>query len=128
MPSSPSSRACAAARPAAPGEDGEIERQLLALCEGELEGRKLEVDESLFDIGASSLKLIAIHERIERRWPGLIELPDIFEHPSVRELAVLIDAQARERGGVESASHGSRAIRPHAQPFWPALCGRPTYW
>jgi acyl-CoA synthetase (AMP-forming)/AMP-acid ligase II/aryl carrier-like protein len=80
----------AAARPVAPSEDGEIERQLLSLCEGELEGRKLEVDENLFDIGASSLKLIAIHERIERRWPGLIELPDMFEHPSVRELAALI--------------------------------------
>jgi acyl-CoA synthetase (AMP-forming)/AMP-acid ligase II/aryl carrier-like protein len=80
----------AAARPVAPSEQGEIERQLLALCEGELEGRRLEVDENLFDIGASSLKLIAIHERIERRWPGLIELPDIFEHPSVRELAALI--------------------------------------
>jgi acyl-CoA synthetase (AMP-forming)/AMP-acid ligase II len=69
----------------------QIEQRLRECCEAELEGRGIEVDESLFDIGASSLKLIAIHERIERFWPGAIDVTEIFEHPSIRELARLIE-------------------------------------
>jgi acyl-CoA synthetase (AMP-forming)/AMP-acid ligase II len=75
---------------AATASEGAIEQRLRAICEGELEGRTLEVDESLFDLGASSLKLIAIHERIEQVWPGAIDVTEIFEHPSIRALAVLI--------------------------------------
>jgi fengycin family lipopeptide synthetase D len=49
------------------------------------------VDESLFDIGASSIKLIAIHERIERLWPGLVDVTDIFDHPTIAALAGFIE-------------------------------------
>jgi acyl-CoA synthetase (AMP-forming)/AMP-acid ligase II len=84
-----------AAQPAEARAGDEIEQRLRGICEGELEGRTLDVDESLFDIGASSLKLIAIHERIEQLWPGAVDVTEIFEHPSVRELARLI---ARKRG------------------------------
>ncbi|HXR20497.1 MAG TPA: non-ribosomal peptide synthetase [Steroidobacteraceae bacterium] len=73
----------------------ELEQQMRDICEAELEGRSVAVDESLFDIGASSLKLIAIHERIERRWPGLVEITDIFEHSSIGALAAFIDSKLR---------------------------------
>ena len=79
-----------AAQPAAAAAGDDIERRLRGICETELDGRALDVDESLFDIGASSLKLIAIHERIEQFWPGAIDVTEIFEHPSVRALARLI--------------------------------------
>jgi acyl-CoA synthetase (AMP-forming)/AMP-acid ligase II/aryl carrier-like protein len=85
-----------AAQPQAASVGEEIEQQLRSICETELDGRALDVDESLFDIGASSLKLIAIHERIEQVWPGAIDVTEIFEHPSVRALARLIE---RKRGG-----------------------------
>ncbi|HTW73600.1 MAG TPA: non-ribosomal peptide synthetase [Steroidobacteraceae bacterium] len=73
---------------------GAIEQRLRAICEAELDGRTLEVDENLFDLGASSLKLIAIHERIEHAWPGAIDVTDIFEHPSIRQLAAVIARKA----------------------------------
>jgi hypothetical protein len=66
-------------------------QQLRAICEQELDGRSIDLDESLFDIGASSLKLIAIHERIERLWPGLVDVTDIFDHPSIGALARFIE-------------------------------------
>ncbi|HEY5020423.1 MAG TPA: non-ribosomal peptide synthetase [Steroidobacteraceae bacterium] len=74
--------------------NGAIEQQLRNICETELEGRSIDVDESLFDLGASSLKLIAIHERIERLWPGLVEVTDIFEHPSIGALSAFIEAKS----------------------------------
>lgn len=84
-----------AAEPAAEPSGNRIEEQLRTICEAELEGRSIEVDESLFDLGASSLKLIGIHERIEQHWPGLIDVTEIFEHPSIRELARLIERKAQ---------------------------------
>lgn len=70
-----------------------VEHELLSMCEAELEGRHLDPEESLFELGASSLKLISIHERIDRRWPGVVEITDIFEHPSVRALGSFIESR-----------------------------------
>jgi Phosphopantetheine attachment site/AMP-binding enzyme len=77
--------------PASRVDGSEITRQLRGICEQELDGRSIDVDESLFDIGASSLKLIAIHERIERLWPGLVDVTDIFDHPTIAALAGFIE-------------------------------------
>jgi len=88
LPSWPSSRGVA------DSQGDAIEQQLRSICESELDGRSIDVEESLFDIGASSLKLIAIHERIERLYPGLVDVTDIFEHPSVRALSAFIESKA----------------------------------
>jgi hypothetical protein len=80
-----------AEQPATQLDGGEITQQLRAICEQELDGRSIDVDESLFDLGASSLKLIAIHERIERLWPGLVDVTDIFDHPNIGALARFIE-------------------------------------
>jgi acyl-CoA synthetase (AMP-forming)/AMP-acid ligase II len=85
------------ARPTAAQADGAIEQQLQNICEAELEGRRVDPDESLFDLGASSLKLIAIHERIERLWPGMVEITDIFEHPSIHALGAFIETKVAAR-------------------------------
>ena len=70
-----------------------IEAQLQALCEAELEGRRIGPNDSLFDVGISSLKLVAIHEQVEQRWPGAVDVTDIFDNPSIAELARLIAAR-----------------------------------
>jgi acyl-CoA synthetase (AMP-forming)/AMP-acid ligase II/aryl carrier-like protein len=77
--------------PAARVDGSEITQRLRGICEQELDGRSIDVDESLFDIGASSIKLIAIHERIERLWPGLVDVTDIFDHPTIAALARFIE-------------------------------------
>ena len=82
-----------AAQPNAAASGGQVEGQLRVICESELGGRSIDVDESLFDLGASSLKLLAIHERIERQWPGKVEVTDLFEHPTIGELALFIEAR-----------------------------------
>jgi acyl-CoA synthetase (AMP-forming)/AMP-acid ligase II len=78
-------------------QPGAIESQLRDICEAELQGRRIDIDESLFDLGASSLKLIAIHERIERLWPGLVDVTDIFEHPSIAALSAFIQSKLGAR-------------------------------
>jgi acyl-CoA synthetase (AMP-forming)/AMP-acid ligase II len=85
------------ARPVAASAGGAIEQQLREICESELDGRSIDVEDSLFDIGASSLKLIAIHERIERLYPGVVDVTDIFEHPSVKALSAFIESKIGAR-------------------------------
>jgi acyl-CoA synthetase (AMP-forming)/AMP-acid ligase II len=65
----------------------EIENRLQTICETALPGKRIGVSDNLFEIGASSLKLIEIHENIDREYPGLIDLTELFDHPSIAELA-----------------------------------------
>jgi acyl-CoA synthetase (AMP-forming)/AMP-acid ligase II/aryl carrier-like protein len=71
-----------------------IERALQEICEAALDGRHVELHENLFDLGASSLKLVAIHEQIDRRWPGAVDVTDIFDHPTIAEMARFIDSRS----------------------------------
>jgi acyl-CoA synthetase (AMP-forming)/AMP-acid ligase II/acyl carrier protein len=65
----------------------QIEEKLRTICDAALEGKKLGIHDNLFEIGASSLKLIEIHEQIDREYPGAIDLTELFEFPTIAELA-----------------------------------------
>jgi acyl-CoA synthetase (AMP-forming)/AMP-acid ligase II/aryl carrier-like protein len=65
----------------------ELETRLQAIGERALPGKRIDVNDNLFEIGASSLKLIEIHENIDREFPGLIDLTELFDHPTIAELA-----------------------------------------
>jgi acyl-CoA synthetase (AMP-forming)/AMP-acid ligase II/acyl carrier protein len=65
----------------------ELEGRLQAICEAALPGKRIDITDNLFEIGASSLKLIEIHENIDREYPGLIDLTELFDHPTIQDLA-----------------------------------------
>jgi len=64
-----------------------LETSLQSICEAALPGKRIDVNDNLFEIGASSLKLIEIHESIDRDYPGLIDLTELFDHPTIAQLA-----------------------------------------
>jgi acyl-CoA synthetase (AMP-forming)/AMP-acid ligase II/acyl carrier protein len=65
----------------------ELEEQLRTICDAALEGKRVDVNDNLFEVGASSLKLIEIHEQIDRLYPGQIDLTELFDFPTIAELA-----------------------------------------
>jgi acyl-CoA synthetase (AMP-forming)/AMP-acid ligase II/acyl carrier protein len=69
------------------GTRTEIEEKLKAICDAALPGKRVGTHDNLFEIGASSLKLIEIHEQIDREYPGKIELTELFDFPTIAELA-----------------------------------------
>jgi acyl-CoA synthetase (AMP-forming)/AMP-acid ligase II/aryl carrier-like protein len=73
----------------------ELETRLQAICETALPGKKVDVNDNLFEIGASSLKLIEIHESVDRDFPGLIDLTELFDHPTIAELAKHLEAKLK---------------------------------
>jgi acyl-CoA synthetase (AMP-forming)/AMP-acid ligase II len=64
----------------------EIERRIKDICDAALE-RNIDVNDNLFEIGASSLKLIEIHEQMDRIYPGMVDLTELFDFPTIAELS-----------------------------------------
>ena len=75
----------------------ELETRLLAICEAALAGKRIDANDNLFDIGASSLKLIEIHENVDRDFPGLIDLTELFDHPTIADLARHLEGKLKAR-------------------------------
>ena len=71
----------------------DLETRLQSICESALPGKRVDVHDNLFEIGASSLKLIEIHENIDREFPGLIDLTELFDHPTIAELAKHLESK-----------------------------------
>ncbi len=73
----------------------DLETRLQSICEAALPGKRIDINDNLFEIGASSLKLIEIHESIDRDFPGLIDLTELFDHPTIAELAKHLEGKLK---------------------------------
>jgi acyl carrier protein len=71
----------------------ELEARLQAICEAALPGKTVGIHDNLFELGASSLKLIEIHETIDRDFPGRIDLTELFDFPTIAQLAQHLEAK-----------------------------------
>ncbi len=70
-----------------------LQTQLLRICNSVLSARPIGANDNLFEIGVSSLKLIEIHELIDKEYPGQIDLTEIFDHPTVADMAKFLSAK-----------------------------------
>ena len=66
---------------------GNIERTLKGIVDDAMPGKNVDIDENLFDVGASSLTLIQIHEQIDELFPDLVDLTELFDFPTISALA-----------------------------------------
>lgn len=66
---------------------------LLAMCNAEVEGIEVGISDNLFELGISSLTLAQIHAAIEDKWPNQVDITDLFDYPTVAELAIFLDAK-----------------------------------
>ena len=76
-----------------------VEARIKAICDAALPGKRVEVDDNLFEIGASSLTLIQIHEEIDREYPGLVDLTELFDFPTVAQLARHLEGKIAAQAG-----------------------------
>jgi len=77
--------------PTTPSAQSSVEARIQAICDAALPGKQLGLEDNLFEIGASSLTLIQIHEQIDQEYPGLIDLTELFDYPTVASLARHLD-------------------------------------
>jgi acyl-CoA synthetase (AMP-forming)/AMP-acid ligase II/acyl carrier protein len=70
-----------------------IESRLKEIVDAALKDKRIGIHESLFEIGTSSLVLVEIHEGIEAAFPGQIDITDLFDYPTVAELAAHLETK-----------------------------------
>ena len=83
--------------------DLSITEQLQAICVAKTEGMNVGVDDNLFDLGISSLMLAEIHATIEETWPGRVDVTDLFDYPTVSELAIFLERESEPEPEPEPA-------------------------
>ncbi len=64
----------------------QIEEKIRSIVNAALEGKKVDIHDDLFEVGVNSLKLVEIHEQIEREYPGRIDLMELFDFSTIAEL------------------------------------------
>ncbi len=75
-----------------------LEDKLKSICDAALPGKRIDIHDNLFELGASSLKLIEIHENIDREYPGQVDLTELFDFPTIAELAHHLEGKLAAAG------------------------------
>ncbi|MEL6302360.1 MAG: non-ribosomal peptide synthetase [Pseudomonadota bacterium] len=68
-------------------DDDPLVASLLQICAEHAKDVKIGADDNLFEVGVSSLTLSEIVLGIDERFPGQLDISDLFDVPSIREVA-----------------------------------------
>ncbi|MCY8785573.1 non-ribosomal peptide synthetase [Bacillus spizizenii] len=68
----------------------EIETALLSIFSEVMDGKKIHLNDHYFDMGATSLQLSQIAERIEQKFGCELTVADLFTYPSIADLAAFL--------------------------------------
>ncbi|GGU63874.1 SDR family NAD(P)-dependent oxidoreductase [Streptomyces daghestanicus] len=127
LPRTPSGKADRRAALTAPGHDlrptaardtarTPLERRLLTLFES-VTGRAVTADQRFFDAGATSLDLMRFHLRCAGEGDLPFDVPDLFEHVTVRALARFLDGRGRpDRQPFPAQGRPACADQPASSP------------
>ena len=66
--------------------------RLLRACSGLVTDRELTPQTNLLEINLNSLTLARIHEAIEREFPERVDVADLFDYPTLEQLAEFLEA------------------------------------
>ncbi len=81
--------------PAAPDEDQAIDEDPLVadlerICRTVSKDRQIAADDNLFEVGVSSLTLTELVLAIDEKYPGKLDISDLFDYPTLRDIATLL--------------------------------------
>jgi acyl-CoA synthetase (AMP-forming)/AMP-acid ligase II/acyl carrier protein len=68
-------------------DDDPLVREIELICREFSKERKIGPDDNLFEVGVSSLTLTEIVLAVDERYPGKVDISDLFDYPTIRELA-----------------------------------------
>ena len=81
----------------APGDDADetfdadpLVAELEHICRDVAKDRKISADDNLFEVGVSSLTLTEVVLAIDERYPGKLDISDLFDYPTLREIAAFL--------------------------------------
>ena len=65
--------------------------------------RHVGMQDDFFEIGMSSLELAQIHEQVDETYPGVLDITDLFEHPTIESLADFLRRKLEQPAPAEPA-------------------------
>ena len=68
-------------------DEDPLVRELELICREFSKERIIGPDDNLFEVGVSSLTLTEIVLAVDEKYPGKLDISDLFDHPTIRELA-----------------------------------------
>ena len=68
-------------------DDDPLVTELMSICSEFAKDRSIGADDNLFEVGVSSLTLTEIVLAIDERYPGKLDISDLFDYPTLREIA-----------------------------------------
>ena len=71
----------------APTDEDPLVAELVAICREFSKDRTIGADDNLFEVGVSSLTLTEIVLAIDEKYPGKLDISDLFDYPTLREVA-----------------------------------------
>jgi acyl-CoA synthetase (AMP-forming)/AMP-acid ligase II/acyl carrier protein len=71
-------------------DDDPVVAELERICRDVAKDRKIGADDNLFEIGVSSLTLTEIALAIDEKFPGKIDISDLFDYPTLRDVAAFL--------------------------------------
>ena len=60
------------------------------ICRDVAKDRKIGADDNLFEVGVSSLTLTEVVLAIDEKYPGKLDISDLFDYPTLREIAAFL--------------------------------------
>lgn len=68
--------------------------ELMTICAEFAKERSIGPDDNLFEVGVSSLTLTEIVLAIDERYPGKLDISDLFDYPTLRQVAEFLRSQS----------------------------------
>jgi len=93
-----------------------FESDLMEIWEAVLDKRGISVTENFFDLGGHSLLVAKLLLRIEQRFEKRLSMAHVFQAPTIRQLATLLDG------------HGDVLHNPAVVPIQPKGSKPPLFW
>jgi len=73
--------------------------ELESICAEFSKEKKIGPDDNLFEVGISSLTLTEIMLAVDERYPGRVDINDLFDYPTIRELAHFLGQDGQREMG-----------------------------
>jgi acyl carrier protein len=70
-----------------------VEQMLKNICDSLIPEKQIQLDDNIFEIGTTSIILAQLHQRIEETYPGILEVTDFFDYPTLKQLSAYIHSK-----------------------------------
>lgn len=87
----------------------ETEKQIAEVCRQMLGIDEVDTDQNFFDLGADSIMLTRLVEKLENRFPGKITVAKLFGYPTISKLAEYLDQQSKSDDTTERLEDSTKA-------------------